>query len=74
MNTSRFPRVSRDDPSRSGECTDIPGFYGHPVGYKPRSRFVRLFVMCMKIKLYVIAGALLAIYFHSLFLTGVFHG
>jgi hypothetical protein len=29
---SRFPRASRDDPSRSGECTDIPGFYGVPVG------------------------------------------
>lgn len=28
----RFPRANRDDPSRSGECTDIPGFYGRPVG------------------------------------------
>lgn len=28
----RFPRANRDDPTRSGECTDIPGFYGRPVG------------------------------------------
>lgn len=32
MNVERFPRANRDDPSRSGECTDIPGFYGRPVG------------------------------------------
>jgi hypothetical protein len=29
---STFARVSSDDPSRWGECTDIPGFYGRPVG------------------------------------------
>ena len=27
------PRVSRDHPTgHVGECTDIPGFYGRPVG------------------------------------------
>lgn len=37
MNTERFHRVTRDDPQRSGECTDIPGAYGRGIDNAPKT-------------------------------------
>lgn len=58
---ARFPRTLRDDPTRSGECTNIPGFYGEPRGVLGRERANGVLRIAIKAAILLYALGLLSL-------------